>query len=227
MGNLFRLLLVSFMGGFLYGCAAPQFNYLPEMERFSLPPINKVSEVGLGEYLLDQGEKTVREELLLERDVKTTLGKALAGSYKKVGVEGSYHYYAQDMSKGVTLLFGLAEIPRASGYIKFNKKTNELCLISIEGNAGCGVTIARFIKKSDQSAAGFRRTLIYNGKVGNKLTLGYREFSGGLARAAFNNTVEYDLKESKVIGYAGARIEVIDATNTSIKYRVLQNFNAL
>jgi len=42
---------------------------------------------------------------------------------------------------------------------------------------------------------------------------------------AFNNDVDYDLNESKVIGYKGARIEIIEATNELIKYRVLKNFN--
>jgi len=55
--------------------------------------------------------------------------------------------------------------------------------------------------------------------------VGYREFSNNLARPAFNNTVEYDLTDSKIIGYRGARIEVIEATNEFRKYKVIQNFN--
>jgi len=47
-----------------------------------------------------------------------------------------------------------------------------------------------------------------------------------MARAAFNTDVEYDLSESAIIGYAGARIEVIDATNTDIKYKIIKNFNS-
>lgn len=34
----------------------------------------------------------------------------------------------------------------------------------------------------------FQQTLIYNGKVGNKINIGYREFSGDLARPAFANS---------------------------------------
>ena len=43
--------------------------------------------------------------------------------------------------------------------------------------------------------------------------------------SAFNNDVEYDLRESSVIGYKGARIEVVEATNEHIKYKVIQNFS--
>ena len=71
----------------------------------------------------------------------------------------------------------------------------------------------------------FKQTLIYSGKVGNKINVGYREFSGSVARPAFNNNVEYDLSESLVIGYKGAQIEVLEATNQYIRYKVLRNFN--
>jgi hypothetical protein len=46
-----------------------------------------------------------------------------------------------------------------------------------------------------------------------------------MARPAFNNNVEYDLSESMLIGYKGAKIEVIEANNQYIKYKVIQNFN--
>ena len=63
--------------------------------------------------------------------------------------------------------------------------------------------------------------------MGSRLRIGYREFSGDLARPAFNNDVEYDLTESSVIGYKGARIEVIEATNEHIRYRVIRTFNSI
>jgi hypothetical protein len=34
-----------------------------------------------------------------------------------------------------------------------------------------------------------------------------------MARGAFSNVAEYDLSESKTIGYQGAQIDVIEATN--------------
>ena len=75
------------------------------------------------------------------------------------------------------------------------------------------------------SSDSFQQTLIYSGKIGDKINVGYREFSNDLARPAFNNDVEYDLSESMTIGYKGCQIEVIGATNQFIKYKVLSNFN--
>ena len=63
--------------------------------------------------------------------------------------------------------------------------------------------------------------------MGNKINIGYREFSSNSARPAFNNDVEYDLNESKQIGYKGALLEVIKATNQDITYKVLKNFNKI
>ncbi len=78
---------------------------------------------------------------------------------------------------------------------------------------------------ASKSPNSFQQTLIYNGKIGNRITLGYREFSNDTARPAFNNEVSYDLAESTTLGYKGARIEIIKATNTDITYRFVNGFN--
>ena len=46
-----------------------------------------------------------------------------------------------------------------------------------------------------------------------------------MARPAFNNNVEYDLSESPIIGYKGAKLEIIEANNQFVRYRVIENFN--
>jgi hypothetical protein len=45
-------------------------------------------------------------------------------------------------------------------------------------------------------------------------------------RSAFSQDVQYDLGEGKVVGFKSAGIEIIDATNTAITYRVLAHFPA-
>ncbi|MDB4794921.1 hypothetical protein OAG73_01820 [bacterium] len=77
------------------------------------------------------------------------------------------------------------------------------------------------------SPESFDKQFIYNGKSGSTLKFTYREFNSGYARPAFNQDLNYDLTEGKIIGFKGARIEVIDTTNTSIKYKVLEPFPIL
>ncbi|MCV5978658.1 hypothetical protein OFO29_40580, partial [Escherichia coli] len=57
-----------------------------------------------------------------------------------------------------------------------------------------------------------------------KINFSYREFSNDMARPAFNNEAEYDLSESNQIGYKGAVIDVLEADNTKITYRLIRNF---
>jgi len=75
-------------------------------------------------------------------------------------------------------------------------------------------------KKSDY----FKQELIYNGRVGVALKFIYREFLNDYARPAFTQDLQYDLSESKIIGFRGMRIEIINATNTEIEYKVLNYF---
>ena len=54
--------------------------------------------------------------------------------------------------------------------------------------------------------------------------MSYREFSNDIARAAFSVDVEYDLNDGDVIGYKGAKLKILESSNTSIKYKVIENF---
>ena len=69
-------------------------------------------------------------------------------------------------------------------------------------------------------------TLVYGGKTGTKIKLGYREIWKNITRPAGDVFVEYDLADSTVVEFKGARIEVFEATNESIRYRVTQAFDS-
>lgn len=103
--------------------------------------------------------------------------------------------------------------------------TDRLCVITVFNLAECksGVKFARR-RFEIESADTVQQTLIYNGRIGNRILLSYRESSGPPTRTVFNNNAEYDLNASRVIAYKDARIEVVEATNEYLKYRVLQNF---
>lgn len=80
------------------------------------------------------------------------------------------------------------------------------------------------IKVPDSKRDFYRMQFIYNGKSGNTLKFTYREFVNENARPAFTQDVQYDLSESKIIGFKGMRIDVLDASNTNIKYKILNPF---
>lgn len=79
-------------------------------------------------------------------------------------------------------------------------------------------------EKEVVDASNYKLELIYNGRVGDAVRFIYREFTDGLARPSFTQEVQYDLGMSSIIGFKEARLEVIEATNTEIRYKVKQHF---
>ena len=69
-------------------------------------------------------------------------------------------------------------------------------------------------------AGGFKQELIYNGKSKDTIKFQYREFSDNMARPAFSQDLLYDMSESKTIGFRGMNIEVLEATNSLIRFIV-------
>ena len=68
--------------------------------------------------------------------------------------------------------------------------------------------------------------LIYSGYAKGELKVTYREYVNDYARAAFSQNVSYDHtpNNNTVISFKGARIEVLEANNTQIKYKVIKGF---
>ena len=73
-------------------------------------------------------------------------------------------------------------------------------------------------------ASGMQRTIEYAGIQGNLVKLIYSEFKEGLARDAFTREFTIDLSGDNVAAYKGAIFEVIKATNSTVKYKVIRNF---
>ena len=212
----------------IIGCVAPKYNYYPETTRISEPPLNTVVTAYVGDNMLSQGEYTEHDAIYLRQDVKVgMIGEytCTRGHYLKKGEDTKSEFYlpAGGADSGQVIVNPLADPFQV---VRLDKKSGKLCCVSTFNMEDC-TSKADYEKKkvSIIGSDSFQQTLIYSGKVGDKINVGYREFSSNVARPAFNNEVEYDLYESKTIGYKGARIEVIEATNEYIKYKVVQNFN--
>jgi hypothetical protein len=212
--------------GLLTACAAPKHNYKPEAVAISEPPINTEQTRTVGEEMVRQGTYKDHRALYLSTETKPVWAYTMfPGYYLKHGEDedGEYFQPNNNIEEGGRI----EKNPFADPYISVmtKKSTNELCVVTTMSFAACGNEKYEFRNHQGFSQDSFQQTLIYNGRVGNKINIGYREFSNNRARPAFNNNVEYDLSESKSIAYKGARIEVIDATNQMIRYRVTKNFN--
>ena len=220
----------------LLGCASVPLNYAPVVEQISRPSINETTTATLGDLMLEQGTATLTEGVYVpeENNIK---GFILSpGFYPKTGEEKGRVFTSFEMQRSgnglghVSLqggLIGQTFLPRS---IRFDREKQQTCAIAPNvygmNQPVCDTEYPyQFTQRPLISSNNFQQTLIYSGRVGDRIRISYREFSGNMARSAFTNEAEYDLNESKIIAYKGARIEVIDADNEKIRYRVLSNFN--
>jgi hypothetical protein len=66
----------------------------------------------------------------------------------------------------------------------------------------------------------FKQELLYNGRTGTTVRFTYREYKDDFARPAFFQDLTYDLNESKTIGFRGMLIDILEASNSTIRYIV-------
>lgn len=77
----------------------------------------------------------------------------------------------------------------------------------------------------DVDDAHFKQELVYTGKTGNNINIEYREFKDNMIRTAFSQSLTYDISKDNIIGFKGALFEVLSATNSTIKYKVIKHLN--
>jgi hypothetical protein len=225
MRKLLGLVTLSF----LTGCASVSVNYAPETISISEPPLGVITEKRVGDEMVRQGRFREHEALLVSTVIKPRWAYTVhPGYFLKMGEDESATYYRIGGAGEEGGFIEKAAIADAYKGLMVKKSSNTLCVVTVFNVAACGDDTSGFEKtrRPIVSQDHIQRTLIYSGKIGNKINIGYREFSGSMARPAFNNSVEYDLSESNKIGYKGALIEILEATNQTIKYRVISNFNA-
>ena len=209
-------------------CASPKYNYQPEATEISSPPLGETSTAGVGEAMLEQGKYVEKDSVHFPQDIVVgALGTYTfsVGYYSKVGDDKDSEYFLPEKSAdGGNVTKGLLTDPFQA--IQIMSASDAVCGVTVFGGKVCESN-KRFtrLKRPSLEADGFQQSLIYSGRISNRINIGYREFSNNMARPAFNNDVEYDLNESNIIGYKGAELEIIKATNRSITYKVVRNFN--
>lgn len=220
----------------LTACAStPAPNYAPVVTATSFPALQTKVERSLGEDMLRQGFSSERDGINITAENKIHAYRLSPGFYPQISEDQDYTYHTFQMTPTVDGL-GYVEQPRdliglPMAYpqsIRFSKIKQETCVI-IGGLGGkyCDTQIAFYRSRQPVlSDRDLQQVLIYSGRVGDRIRIGYREFSGNLARAAFSNEAEYDLSVSNEIAFRGARLIVHHADNSKISYTVISNFNS-
>jgi hypothetical protein len=211
----FILIVIAFLGG----CTSVKYNgtktYITEV---NYPDLNKVVTAYVGDHLVEKGNITEEDILQVYKTIDGALYDIPAKKYPQVGFDEANDFYS---AVGV-IRGGLSDPIQALALKK--EDNSKLCVVTVFGGSACYEGEYERKKQLSEQGNSFQQTLIYSGRVGDKINISYREFSNNAARPAFNNEVEYDLSASNTIGYKGAVIEVISADNSSIRYKLIRSF---
>ena len=201
----------------------------PASERVK-PPLNTESTAQIGDELLHQGELYQRAAIHLSEEIRFGKDGAYAltpGYYFRTGESIGWEYYAPADGPDA------GSVKKAPGAITLQGSfhySNDGKTIGVITNFYQAVNAkAKGITRTMRptwSRDQIQRTLVYGGKSGSKIKLGYREIWKNVTRPSGDVFVEFDLADSKVVEFKGARIEVMEATNQRIRYRVTQAFDS-
>ena len=204
------------------GCTSLPNNAQTTIKEFSLPPIEQSTEAFVGDNMLFQGKTSTAKYLHVEKTIDGVAYDIYEGFYKSLGDKDGKNFYAIVGNSGGVIRNPFADPAVA---LSVNAKSEVCVSTPIVVEAACYEGGSpQEIFRSINSPQDFQQTLIYSGSNGSIINVSYREFTGGIARDAFSNNVEYDMDKSNVIRYKGAEIEVIKYDNRSINYKVLKPF---
>lgn len=213
-----HIFLISLLAA-LSGCTSVQYNGSPSaMKNVDYPPLGKEVTAYVGDHMVEKGIIYEEQVLYVKQRVDGALYDIPRKSYRQVGFDEKKDFFS------VTGVIRGALSDPIEALAVGKEQGSQVCVITTLGGSSCYDADYERRGRVSETRNSFQQTLIYSGRVGSKINIGYREFSNNTARPAFNNEVEYDLSESKRLGYKGAIIEVLEADNSSIRYKVLRNF---
>lgn len=228
---MFKRLFIASALLMLGACVSTQA-IAPKTRIIDAPPLNLPATAELGETVVEKGRLRTFDGLILSNQLQWGDGFLMKkftvspGRLRARQQDAKFiYFYSDDMTSYDALLGthpyaggGLCRSVDGSGPVRGFIAAG---VCNMNWNAVPDVADTQI---QDIDMPGFRQELIYNGRIGDSLKFLYREFSGDLMRPPFSQEVQYDLKDSTMIGFRGVRIEIIEATNTQLRYRVLSSF---
>ena len=241
MKNLITLLSVVLIASCATTPSTQSIN-LTEATLIDFPQQGVIVTASLGDRLVAKGYKEEGPAYELSEGELVTAKGSLLGICAATNVFPQSRFVQRKQPNG-DMCAGLFNISltQAGGATDWNCSGNsissDICYSDSNNNFYFGSSIYRDasnrainsnlikkIKKTTTTKINFIQEFIYNGKVNNEVRFIYREFSEDMIRPAFNQSVQYDYDDSKFISFKGLNIEIIEANNQIIKYKLLSNF---
>lgn len=216
------------------GCVTAPPIQPPEIQITNIPPLNVESTADIGETLVAKGKLYVFDGLDLQERItdngimREYIVEPNAMRREREDADGTQFFFASPGAYWINDKYTRRRAEPFGGYLT-RKKNGTLQLVGSYDMTGAGkinpaAPRHRVGKIVDKTQPNFRQELLYGGRIGNQIKITYREFAGDLIRPGFTQEAQYDLSTEQTIGFKSVRIEVIEATNTRIKYKVLASF---
>lgn len=220
MKKLLHLIVLCLSISIFTGCATMKHNYILTSKNFDFPNTNTQTTVYIGEAMIIQDELITAEFL----QVNATYGGFCyiipPGEYLKKGTDGKNIYFDTYSNFGQVERHRLCDT--FSGmYISLNNP-NKICVITVLGAYECYDATYSIIKKNIPIQGNIQKTLFFSGKKDDAVLLMYIEKRG--IRTIHTHDTSYNIKTPSIVSYRGARIKIIEYTNESITYEMLNNF---
>ncbi|MDP1739143.1 MAG: hypothetical protein Q8L23_17090 [Caulobacter sp.] len=227
-----RSVIAAIAAAMLISACTTTQSLVPILVSIDRPGADEIAVAELGGAVLETSRSVRYDGILLENRVtwldlfKLRQFAIEPGRLVAREADQDFTYYFSDQLSFWDPLTGLTS--RASGGICISK-TDPKQVRAFTTSGSCGIQLDQWPRFSatsvvDGNATNFRDELIYGGRSGSLLRFVYWEFSAGQPSPTLSMEFQIDLSEGPVFGFRGARIEVLEAANASLKYRVISPF---
>ncbi len=194
------------------------------------PPLNAVTTVGIGEPVIRQGKPIERAAIHLSQKIEFGKGgeyALLPGYYLRSSAGIGWEYFVPEdgPEAGRVLKAPGAITLQGSFHYSNDGKTIGLITNFYQAINAEAKGITRTTRPS-LSRDHVQRSLIYRGMSGTKIKLDYQEIWKSIKRPSGEALSIHDLAQSRVVELHGARIEVVEANERTLRYRILRPFQS-
>ena len=222
----------------LGGCVSnPPTRYVAPKSVVHFPPLGVESEVEIGQTLVSKSNLAIIPAIVLQSDASEQIKQnplnnrwsgtvfVPAGKLIKVAENEQGSLFK---AVGAMFTYFAGTVPCDCGVLVPTDMSKQ-AVVYINHTIGStgyeyGEKPVTYAKSTEESwsQGSFKNELVYGGLSQKTISISYREFVNDVARPAFTQEIKYDLNESDIIGFRGARFQVLKATNTTIRYKTLK-----
>lgn len=214
------------------GCASTTPNVAPKITDVDIPQIGKINTIEVGESAVQKARVYAYDAYELLEEIKH-VGSGMEVGYTIILKPGIYA--ATRKEKKYVSYIAVDDLVESCGFGLCSPVSGGFRIAAETGEVTAFETMNASVKLREPpnwlrtthasiDEPSFRQELIYNGRSGSTVRFLYREFSRDMIRPAFSQELTYDLDGGAEIGFRGVRIEILDATNISLTYRVNKSF---